>query len=202
MNEGQMFYSAYEDLAANARLVVMSVDWLVREAVARLLSAVFAPAIVDTMASLPARPLDGLSIVGMITVRPPADGTSHALLLAGADVQMPVAAAPDGAPVLIGWRDEPSCIVTAVADLLRADQGHGAGHNGGRRPLTRRQLEVVSLIARGKPNAEIASALGMSENTVRIHVSAILKTLGLANRTQAALWAMNNLHVSSGATAP
>jgi DNA-binding NarL/FixJ family response regulator len=53
--------------------------------------------------------------------------------------------------------------------------------------LTQRQTQVLRLIAQGKANAEIATELGMSENTVRIHVSAILKALGVANRTQAAL---------------
>lgn len=56
------------------------------------------------------------------------------------------------------------------------------------RLLTRRQREVLELIGNGEPNAQIATALRMSENTVRIHVSAVLKTLGLRNRTEAALW--------------
>lgn len=55
--------------------------------------------------------------------------------------------------------------------------------------LTRRQRDVLDLIASGYSNAQIAHELGMSENTVRIHVSAILKTLAVPNRTSAALWA-------------
>lgn len=195
MNESQRFQSACEDLATNARFVVVSADWLVREAVARLLGAVFAPAIVDTVASMPVRGSGAPTIAGMIAIRPASDGISHTLLLAAPDVGATSAPATDGSPVLSGWRDEPGTIVAAVADLLRADRGMAVHHGNSRRTLTRRQLEVVSLIARGKPNAEIASTLGMSENTVRIHVSAILKTLGLANRTQAALWAMNNLSI-------
>jgi DNA-binding NarL/FixJ family response regulator len=59
--------------------------------------------------------------------------------------------------------------------------------------LTRRQREVLKLLAEGKRNSEIAEILGTSEFTVRVHVSAILKSLGVANRTQAALKAKDVL---------
>ncbi len=55
--------------------------------------------------------------------------------------------------------------------------------------LTHRQTEVFSLLSQGKSNRQIASSLGVSEHTVRVHMSAILKTLGLKNRTQAAILA-------------
>jgi DNA-binding NarL/FixJ family response regulator len=53
--------------------------------------------------------------------------------------------------------------------------------------LTGRQREVLDLIATGKRNAEIVQALGISPRTVQIHVSTILKMLGVGNRTEAAL---------------
>ena len=55
--------------------------------------------------------------------------------------------------------------------------------------LTPREEEVLSLIARGYSNREIANSLVVSERTARTHVSNILGKLGLASRTQAALWA-------------
>jgi DNA-binding NarL/FixJ family response regulator len=55
--------------------------------------------------------------------------------------------------------------------------------------LSDRQLEVLKLIAEGKPNKQIARALGISEKTVKGHVTAILQALGVTDRTQAALWA-------------
>lgn len=55
--------------------------------------------------------------------------------------------------------------------------------------LTRRQQQVLGFLAHGKSNMQIAQDLGLSEKTVRLHVSAILKTLNLSNRTQAALLA-------------
>jgi NarL family two-component system response regulator LiaR len=56
--------------------------------------------------------------------------------------------------------------------------------------LTKRELEVLSLIAQGLENREIASQLVVSEATVRTHVSNILGKLHLASRTQAALYAL------------
>jgi DNA-binding NarL/FixJ family response regulator len=51
--------------------------------------------------------------------------------------------------------------------------------------LTRRQREVLELLAHGQSNKEIASALDLAENTVRVHVAAILRSLDARNRTEA-----------------
>ncbi len=58
-------------------------------------------------------------------------------------------------------------------------------------PLTPRELETLKLIARGLSNQEIASDLVVHERTVAKYVSSILDKLHLANRTQAALYAIN-----------
>ncbi|OXS55309.1 DNA-binding response regulator [Cohnella sp. CIP 111063] len=58
--------------------------------------------------------------------------------------------------------------------------------------LTEREAEVLGLIAQGQSNKEIAAACGISEKTVKTHVSNILSKLGLADRTQAALFAVKN----------
>jgi len=55
--------------------------------------------------------------------------------------------------------------------------------------LTARQREVVERLGQGKTNAQIATELGLSESTVRLHVSTILDKLNLSNRTQVALLA-------------
>ncbi|MCC7372465.1 MAG: response regulator transcription factor [Chloroflexi bacterium] len=57
-------------------------------------------------------------------------------------------------------------------------------------PLSSRELEVLRLLARGMSNQEIADGLVVGEATVRSHVSAILRKLQLASRTQAALYAL------------
>ncbi len=58
--------------------------------------------------------------------------------------------------------------------------------------LTKRELEVLAEIARGKSNKEIASSLVITEKTVKTHVSNILSKLQLQDRTQAALYAVKN----------
>jgi DNA-binding NarL/FixJ family response regulator len=62
--------------------------------------------------------------------------------------------------------------------------------------LTKRELEVLKEIASGKSNKEIASSLFITEKTVKTHVSNVLAKLGLADRTQAALYAVRNQLVS------
>lgn len=69
------------------------------------------------------------------------------------------------------------------SDVSRAPLGHPISN------LTPRQLDVLSLLGRGKSNREIAHDLGLAEGTVKVHVTAILKSLGVKNRTQAVLTA-------------
>lgn len=57
-------------------------------------------------------------------------------------------------------------------------------------PLTERESEVLKLVAKGRTNQEIAEELVLSDRTVGAHVSNILSKLHLANRTQAALYAL------------
>ncbi|MEO0708698.1 MAG: response regulator transcription factor, partial [Cyanobacteria bacterium J06649_5] len=59
-------------------------------------------------------------------------------------------------------------------------------------PLTSSVLVVLKLIARGRTNKGIAKALNVSEGTVKNHVSNILMRLELRDRTQAAIYAVEN----------
>ena len=57
-------------------------------------------------------------------------------------------------------------------------------------PLTKREIEVLQVLAKGKSNRSIGAELSISETTVRTHVSNILSKLHLASRTEAALYAL------------
>lgn len=78
-----------------------------------------------------------------------------------------------------------------VAGALLAQDDAGAGTGRGS-TLTEREREVLGLIADGRSNREIARAFVLSEKTVKTHVSNILMKLDVADRTQAALWAVRN----------
>jgi len=78
-----------------------------------------------------------------------------------------------------------------VADALLSQEEANSGQGRGG-SLTEREREVLGLIADGRSNREIARALVLSEKTVKTHVSNILMKLDLADRTQAALWAVRN----------
>ena len=77
----------------------------------------------------------------------------------------------------------------AVAARLMEEVA-AAGGPGTPDSLTPREREVVGLIARGRSNKRIALELGISEKTVKTHVSSILGKLGLTDRTQVALHAV------------
>ncbi len=65
----------------------------------------------------------------------------------------------------------------------------------GRRPfeeLTGRELDVLRLVARGLSNKQIAWRLAISEKTVKAHMTSIFGRIGVADRTQAALWAQRH----------
>jgi DNA-binding NarL/FixJ family response regulator len=77
----------------------------------------------------------------------------------------------------------------AVARRLLSSLG-AVSRSGTKAELTTREVEVLRLVGTGAANKEIALQLGISERTARTHVSNILGKLGLASRTQAALWAV------------
>lgn len=62
--------------------------------------------------------------------------------------------------------------------------------------LTQRQLDVLSLLARGLPNKRIARELGLSEGTVKVHLLAIFRALEVSNRTEAVIAAQKKLQTT------
>ena len=79
----------------------------------------------------------------------------------------------------------PNIALKLVEELNRPPEG-----NITEDPLTEREVEVLKLVAKGHANHDIAEKLVVSERTVGAHVSNILSKLHLANRTQAALYAL------------
>ncbi|PAE25434.1 response regulator transcription factor [Bacillus sp. 7894-2] len=102
---------------------------------------------------------------------------------------------------------EPDILVQAIIQLMKGENQlhpkatshlltHLTNKNSTERQpleeLTKRELEVLREIAKGKSNKEIASSLFITEKTVKTHVSNLLSKLELADRTQAALYAVRH----------
>ncbi|MEN3534739.1 response regulator transcription factor [Microbispora sp. ZYX-F-249] len=78
--------------------------------------------------------------------------------------------------------------LTAAAAAARPSADH---------PLSKREIEVVRAVARGRTNQEIAAELFISLSTVKSHVAGVQAKLGLRNRVEIAAWAWEN-HIADG----
>jgi two-component system nitrate/nitrite response regulator NarL len=93
--------------------------------------------------------------------------------------------------VLLGEKVFP----TELANLLTGDRlasrsNRGPTHNFN--GLSGREMQILSHVRNGAQNKQIANALKISDGTVKVHLKAILKKIRVQNRTQAAIWALNN----------
>jgi DNA-binding NarL/FixJ family response regulator len=82
-----------------------------------------------------------------------------------------------------------------IQNLFEAVDG-GTGENGHPPPrttgsLTQRETDILALLAEGKSNRDISRALFLSEKTVKAHLAAIFRKMGVTNRTQAAMAAVS-----------
>jgi two-component system nitrate/nitrite response regulator NarL len=73
-------------------------------------------------------------------------------------------------------------------------------HDSPIRTLSSRESEILQCLMQGAPNKVIARKLDVAEATVKVHIKAILRKIRVANRTQAAMWAVN--HLSGGSETP
>jgi two-component system, NarL family, response regulator DevR len=128
-----------------------------------------------------------IKLIVLSTVHDPA--VIGASLEAGAAVYVVKRAHPDDLAVAIrqaydhsiylpGYRQEPQRAATTKV-LEHPD-------------LTRRELEILRLVAEGLSNAELAKMLWVTEQTVKFHLSNIYRKLNVSNRTEASRWAQLN----------
>src|SRR5437868_5421985 len=104
--------------------------------------------------------------------------SERARLRAGADGSIDVAGEFESLAAARASALESEAILVAP-DSIDADE------DGFEEPLTAREVQVLELLAEGLPNKAIAARLGISDQTVKFHVSAISGKLGAANRTDA-----------------
>jgi DNA-binding NarL/FixJ family response regulator len=144
--------------------------------------------------------LDGIGVLERLAGH--SAGTRALVLTSAADRAKVVSAMQAGAAGFLYKDVDPDALVRAIrsvhdghtllagaaAELLsaRAHSRDGPGIAA----LTSREREVLTLLADGRSNREIARALGVSEKTIKAHVSSVLAKLGVADRTQAAVLAV------------
>lgn len=84
----------------------------------------------------------------------------------------------------------PRVIQNLFEEHEAAGRDHGANGRRGEYNLTQREHDILELLAEGRANREIAGRLYLSEKTVKAHLAAIFRKLGVTNRTQAAMMAV------------
>jgi two-component system nitrate/nitrite response regulator NarL len=91
--------------------------------------------------------------------------------------------------VMMGEKVFPSELATL---LVGGRFQGGEGTMPGNRGLSPREVEILRRLLVGESNKMIANRLGITEATVKVHLKSLLRKIGASNRTQAAIWAMNN----------
>lgn len=181
--------------ASDMELVGVARDGL--EAVA--LVAEHAPDIVLMDLAMPT--LDGVEATRRITADHP--GCQVVVLTSFSDQQRIVDALDAGAAGYVLKHADPDELLDAVraahaggapldpkAARVLLDRRRAPGSAAG---LSDREVEVLRLVAEGLANKHVARRLGISERTVKAHLTHVYQRIGVTDRTQAALWARDHL---------
>jgi len=155
--------------------------------------------------------LPGVSgLDGMQQIRHQIPATPIVLLSASEDRSKVLRAIEQGAKGYIPKSSASDIIITALqlvltggvylpmAILDTVNSPRTKTSNGNGKTLTPRQVDVLKLLAEGHSNKSIGNRLEMAENTVRVHVSAILRFLQVSNRTEAGIAAVRMGLLSEG----
>jgi DNA-binding NarL/FixJ family response regulator len=124
-------------------------------------------------------------------------GTRTIVLSSRADPDAIESALAGGAAAYVVKTAEPEDLAAAVRQTFNHSVyfagslpvRHAVPPKAGESPLTRRELEILELVAEGRSNSQIARTLWVTEQTVKFHLSNIYRKLDVANRTEASRWA-------------
>ena len=98
--------------------------------------------------------------------------------------------------ILLGEKVFPTNLASMLLDMTAAGPQHSV------RGLSPREREILQLLVTGASNKLIGNRLGITEATVKVHLKTLLRKIDVNNRTQAAIWAMNNGVTADGAPVP
>jgi DNA-binding NarL/FixJ family response regulator len=154
------------------------------------------PDLLVTGITMAAGELDGVALVRAARARIPA--LRAIVLAASTDPAHVEAAFQAGARAYVVKTAHADDITSAVRQAFDASIYLAGGPAAPPQPvvpltkhsaLTRRELEILQLVAEGHSNAELARMLWVTEQTVKFHLSNVYRKLGVANRTEASRWA-------------
>ncbi|MEV6632460.1 response regulator transcription factor [Actinoplanes sp. NPDC051470] len=146
---------------------------------------------------------DGVQAIGVIVTANP---DAHVLVLTSfSDQQRILDALQAGAEGYLLKHAEPETILSGIREVVaggspldpKAARVLLTSRRAPRKALTLtdREQEVLRLVGQGLPNKSIARRLGISERTVKAHLTSVYQQLGVTDRTQAALWAQRQSEV-------
>jgi two-component system nitrate/nitrite response regulator NarL len=98
--------------------------------------------------------------------------------------------------VMLGEKVFPTNLASMLLDMNAVSPQHSV------RGLSPREQEILRALVTGASNKVIAYKLGITEATVKVHLKTLLRKIDVNNRTQAAIWAMNNGFSADGAAVP
>jgi two-component system nitrate/nitrite response regulator NarL len=126
----------------------------------------------DRASPVPCADLVHAGVDGILLKRTSAEALLHALKL-----------------ILLGEKVFPKKLIGRLIERgVQCSASEGFEASG----LSQREGEILTWLARGAPNKEIARQLDITEATVKVHLKAILRKIGACNRTQAAIWALSH----------
>jgi two-component system nitrate/nitrite response regulator NarL len=98
--------------------------------------------------------------------------------------------------IMLGEKVFPTNLAAMLLDMNAISPQHSV------RGLSPREQEILQALVTGASNKMIANKLGITEATVKVHLKTLLRKIDVNNRTQAAIWAINNGFTAEGVAAP
>ncbi|MEO5374677.1 MAG: response regulator transcription factor [Alphaproteobacteria bacterium] len=99
--------------------------------------------------------------------------------------------------VMVGEKVFPTDLAAVIMRGITSESSRRISPNS-IQGLSERETQILRCLVRGDANKVIASRLNITEATVKVHLKSALRKINVANRTQAAIWALNNGLVASG----
>jgi len=136
---------------------------------------------------------DSQGMNGLLTLREDFPDIPVIILTSDSSVETVTAAFENNARGFVVKGESPHVLVGAVRTVLAGGthiperSGVNLPPSGPATPLSPRKLDVLRLLLEGMPNKTIASRLGLSENTIKVHIAGIYAELNVHNRVQAVM---------------